>query len=306
MPIHFTCPHCGATTEAADQYADKTGSCAQCGQTITLPALNGMPPPPDADVAPKRGLGGGWIALIVAVPTIFVLLVCGGMLLALLFPALQAAREAARRAQCTNNMKQIALAMLSYENEYGKFPPAFIPDKNGKPMHSWRVLLLPYLDRQDLYSKYRFDEPWDGPHNGRLASQMPRVYCCPDDPTPGGGMTDYVMVVGPHAFSPGPQGRPIRDFVDGASNTIMLVEVADAGVIWTQPQDLDAKDAKFCHSQRSRAKSAPLGISSYHVHGANVALCDGEVRFISDNIDPTILKNLITIDDGGTIKPTNH
>ncbi|MFZ1936339.1 MAG: DUF1559 domain-containing protein [Thermoguttaceae bacterium] len=143
MSINFTCPYCGATTEAADEYAGRTGPCARCGKTITIPLPGGMSPPTDADRPPRRGLGAGWIALIVAVAAVPVVLVCGGILLALLLPGVQSVREVARRTQCENNLKQIAVAMLSYENRYGCFPPAYIPDKNGKPMHSWRVLILP-------------------------------------------------------------------------------------------------------------------------------------------------------------------
>ncbi len=306
MPIHFTCPHCGATTDAGDQYAGQSGPCAQCGKVVTIPLPEGISPPTDVGGPQTWGLGAGWIAVIIAVVAIPVLLACGGMLLGLLLPAVQAAREAARRAQCANNLKQISLAMLSYENEHGCFPPAYIPDKNGKPMHSWRVLLLPYLGRQDLYSQYRFDEPWDSPHNRTLALQMPGVYGCPDDPSFGSGMTSYVTIVGPHAFSPGPRGRKISEISDGTSNTIMVAEVANSGINWMQPQDLSAKDAKFQTSQRynSGVTATRIGISSGHPRGANVALCDGSVHFINDSIDPAILRQLITIDDGNAINPS--
>jgi prepilin-type processing-associated H-X9-DG protein len=303
MSINFTCPHCGATTEVADQYAGQTGPCAHCGRTVTVPLPGGMSPPTDTARPPKRGLGAGWIAVIIAIAAVPVLLACGGILLALLLPAVQAAREAARRAQCTNNLKQISLAMLTYESEHGVFPPAFIPDKNGKPMHSWRVLLLPYLGRQDIYSQYHFDEPWDSPHNRALASQMPGVYGCPDNGSPGSGVTSYMMPVGPHAVSPGPRGRRISEIIDGASNTIMVVEVANAGINWMRPQDLNAEDAKF-HVGRHDASGVtvtPIGISSNHFSGANVVFCDGSVQFLNDSIDPVILKQLITIDDGNAV-----
>src|SRR4051812_9073955 len=74
-------------------------------------------------------------------------------------------REASKRTQCKNNLKEIALALHNYHEAYGCFPPAYIADKDGRPMHSWRVLILPYLDEKPLYLKYRFDEPWNGPHN---------------------------------------------------------------------------------------------------------------------------------------------
>jgi len=245
MPIRFTCPHCGVTTDVADHYAGQSGSCAHCGKTITVPLPSGFSPSAAAGIPPKRGLGAGWIALIVAVAVIPVILVCGGILVALLLPAVQAAREAARRVACTNNMKQIGLAMYSYEQKYGCFPPAFIPDKDGKPLHSWRVLVLPYLGQQALYAQYRFDEPWDGPHNRTLASQMPSVYACPTDMPPGGSVTSYAMLVGPHAISTGPKGRSSSEIKDGLSNTIMVAEAADAGINWMEPRDLNTESMRF-------------------------------------------------------------
>ena len=101
------------------------------------------------------------------------------VLIALLLPAVQQAREAARRSACKNNLKQIGLALHNYHNAYGSFPPAFVPDAEGHPAHSWRVLLLPYVDGEELYSLYRFDEPWNGPHNSKLADKIPSVYRCP-------------------------------------------------------------------------------------------------------------------------------
>ena len=102
--------------------------------------------------------------------------------------------------------------MHEYQQKYGCFPPAFIPDENGKPKHSWRMLILPFLGKDGLYKKYRFDEPWNGPHNKELAARMPAVYRCPtyadflgDETT--SSLTSYAMIVGPHAVSDGPTAR---------------------------------------------------------------------------------------------------
>src|SRR5437588_6801844 len=102
-------------------------------------------------------------------------------MVALLLPAVQAAREAARRAQCTNNLKQIGLAMHNYHSSNNCFPPAFTTDRDGKPLLSWRVLLLPYLECSSLYANFHLDEPWDSPHNRPLVNQMPSVFACPSD-----------------------------------------------------------------------------------------------------------------------------
>ena len=305
MPIPFTCPYCGATTNVADQYAGQTGSCTRCGKTVTVPLPGGMSPPTYAGPPPRRGLGAGWIALIVAaVVAVPVLLAIVGVLIALLLPAVQSSREAARRMQCTNNLRQIALALVQYEEEHRCFPPAFIPDKNGKPMHSWRVLILPYLERKGLYDQYRFSEPWDSPHNRALASQMPSVYACPSEGPRGSGITSYAMFVGPHAFSTGPKGRTSSEITDGVSNTIMVAEAADAHINWMEPRDLDTENIRFQINGSRNLDAKDAEISSRHSGGANVAFCDGSVQFLSDGIDAVVLKRLITIDDGETIDRT--
>jgi hypothetical protein len=148
-------------------------------------------------------------------------------LIAMLLPAVQSHRTHARRSVCKSNLKQIGLALHNYHDIYGSFPPAYIADENGKPMHSWRVLILPFIDLPQLYEEYSFDEPWDGPNNSKLASKMPPTYACPSSATHRGGRgesTSYMAVVGPHTSWPGATGRKFDEFPDGLSNTILVVE----------------------------------------------------------------------------------
>ena len=174
-------------------------------------------------------------------------------------------------------------------------------------MHSWRVLMLPYLERQDLYDRYRFDEPWDSPHNKALAAEMPREFACPDDTSPGSGMTSYAMLVGPHAFSPGPKGRSLDQInnKDGASNTIMVVEVADAHINWMEPRDIDAEQMQFRINGSQNPSGKNAEISSRHPNGANVVFCDGHVQFIPALTDPKNVKAMTTFDGGEPIESTD-
>lgn len=295
MPISFTCPHCGLETNVADQYAGQSGPCSGCGQTVTVPALAGATPFA-APVAPaKSSTSVGFVVLIVVL-VLGALLLCSGIPIALLLPAVQAAREAARRSQCSNNLKQIALAMHNYHDAYGTFPPAFIPDEDGRPMHSWRVLILPYLEQGYLYEQYNFDEPWDSPANLALTFAMPSVYQCPSslhssDPAE----TSYAVIQGPGALFDGPNAYQLRDVTDGTSNTIMVVEAAGSGIQWTEPRDLDLEQLAL------RIGGPPGGIRSEHPGGVNVTIADGSVRFLAETIDPTMLEALITKGGGEAV-----
>jgi type II secretory pathway pseudopilin PulG len=297
MPINFTCPHCGAATNVADSYGGQSGPCAHCGKSITIPLPGYVSPFAGGGVPQKRGLGAGWIVLIVVAAIVPVMSIIG-ILIALLLPAVQAAREAARRVSCTSNLKQIGLAIHNYGVEYRCLPPAFIPDKNGRPMHSWRVLILPYLGEKALYDEYRFNEPWNSPHNRALAARMPLVFACPSGASPGGSTTSYAMIVGPHAVSDGPTARSYRAIKDGLSNTLMVAEAAGAHINWMEPRDIKAEDARFQPGPQRNGSVAWPGISSEHACGAHMLLCDGSVQFLSETVDPKILDALITIDGG--------
>ena len=111
-------------------------------------------------------------------------------------------------------------------------------------MHSWRVLILPYMDRQDLYQQYNMKEPWDSPHNRALAARMPEVYRCPSESVPKSpadvGMTSYLMLVGPGCVSTGPKSVNSTELRKGADNTLMVLESAHSGVNWMEPKDCDA------------------------------------------------------------------
>ena len=98
------------------------------------------------------------------------------VLIALLLPAVQAAREAARRIQCVNNLKQLGLAMHNYHDANGFFPQDSVDAKTGKPLLSWRVHLLPYMEEALLYQSFKLDEPWDSEHNIKLLDKLPKVF----------------------------------------------------------------------------------------------------------------------------------
>ncbi|MFM9965809.1 MAG: DUF1559 domain-containing protein [Planctomycetaceae bacterium] len=211
---------------------------------------------------------------------------------ALLLPAVQQAREAARRAQAKNNLKMIGLAMHNYHDTHRAFPPAANVDKKDKKLLSWRVHILPFVDQIALYQQFHLDEPWDSEHNKQFIKQIPPVYVQPTHADLAKeGKTVYLVPTGEGTAFDGNEGRPMVKFTDGTSNTILAVEAhRDAAVIWTKPDDL-AVDLK---NPLKNLKSALTG-------GFHVLLADGSVRFVSDNINANTLKLLFTISDGQAV-----
>ena len=147
------------------------------------------------------------------------------------------AREEAVRAQALNNLKQIALAMHNYHDANTSFPPGGIVNKTGKPLLSWRVLILPYVEQTALYNQFHLDEPWDSEHNKKLIPKMPRVYAIQGDTIARPGETRYRVFVGNGASFDYVRSTKIFDIADGTSNTILAATAAQA-VPWTKPDEL--------------------------------------------------------------------
>ncbi len=203
--------------------------------------------------------------------------------------SLRGAQDAARRVSCSGHLCQLAVALRSYHDVYGTLPPAVVCDAQGRPQHSWRVLLLPYLDAGDVYADYRFDEPWDGPHNRRLAARMPAVYRCPGAPDRRGPWTNFVVVVGPETPFPGAETIRCEDIQDGP-DTILFAEVADSRIHWMEPRDLNLATM----SLRINSVGTPA-ISSAHPGGAHVGTvgqCSG--RFLFNSTPPAHVRAWLT------------
>jgi hypothetical protein len=207
--------------------------------------------------------------------------------------AVSKVRYAAARAQSTNNLKQIALAMHNYHDVNKHFPAQAIYSPDGKPLLSWRVLLLPYLDQDDLYKQFHLDEPWDSEHNKKLLAKMPRTYALPGKEKEGDTDTYYLGFAGKGAFFDGRKGIQIAQITDGTSNTIMIVEAAK-GVPWTKPEDLTFD------------KDKPLPPLGGHYGDIFIAaICDGSIRILPRQIKEDKLKALITRDGGEAIDLNN-
>ena len=211
----------------------------------------------------------------------------------------------ARKSSCKGKLFFLRFALQNYHETYGCFPPPYIADADGRPMHSWRVLLLPFIDKKELYEEYRFDEPWDGPNNRKLANRIvfrehESLFHCPSDELASGKpdplMTSYLAVVGPGMAWQGGKCMALGDVADDHESTVMLVEVANSGVHWMEPRDL------YIQQMAPTINSAGgQGISSPHSGGAHAATVNGSCRFLSDKLSAATIRGLLTINGGEQI-----
>ncbi|WP_435018331.1 DUF1559 domain-containing protein [Tundrisphaera sp. TA3] len=235
----------------------------------------------------------GWPSLA----RLIVVLMAGAVLSMLVMgpQAWNAARTAAGSAACRNNIHQIGLALESYHEAWGRFPPAYLADEHGRPMHSWRVLILPYLEQYDLYTSYNFAQPWDGPGNRPLVDRMPGVYACLNrHPDQRKSLTSYAAITGEGTAFPGDRSTDRAAIRDGTSTTLMLGEVADVAIPWTAPWDIDAS---------ALGDPSRPGMSTRDPGGPVVMFADGRYRRLVEPLSPATLRALSSIDGGEPIDP---
>ena len=200
-------------------------------------------------------------------------------------------KAAAARVQSLNNLKQIALGLHAYHDVTGSLPPAAVVDKAGRPLLSWRVLILPYVEEAQLYRQFKLDEAWDGPTNKKLLDKMPRVYAMPPQiaSKAKANETHYQVFVGKGAAFDLLKGPRLTDFNDGTSNTLMVASAATP-VPWSKPDDIAFDPAADMTTK--------LG---YFPDVAHAALGDGSVRALSKKLDRKTLAALITRGGGEVI-----
>jgi hypothetical protein len=348
MAIVFPC-ECGQELQAKDEQAGLRTRCPQCGKEVVVPGIQMAPaatasPRPEAVTKQPRADAGGsradeeweergrrprpassgssaWVVILVLgiLGAVGVVCLIPALLIALLLPAVQKVREAAVRIQGQNNLHQLALGMHNFNDDHGQLPPAVVYDRDGKPLYSWRVLLLPYLGEENLYRDFHLDEPWDSPHNKALLSRMPKVYARPGA-TPGAETTTFYQVFdGPGAafdssnrgglkpFDPNPRGalgpgrglppgltlqqgasisRIPATFADGMANMFLIVEAGDP-VEWTRPADL--------HWDPNGPLPKLGGVSGTEF---SAAFADGSVRRLPKSLSPQSIRAGITANAG--------
>jgi len=174
--------------------------------------------------------------------------------------------------------------MHNYESVHGRLPPAVVYGEDGKPLYSWRVLLLPYIEQDGLYKEFHLDEPWDSPHNIELVPRMPATYAPPSGKrwkVPAGHTVLHVFVGKGAAFEDRVELH-LSDFTDGTSNTFLVVEAGEP-VPWSAPQDLT-------YDPNGPLPDLPCLFSK----GFRAGLGDGSMRWVSKDASEATLRAFIT------------
>lgn len=234
-------------------------------------------------------------------------------------------REASRNERCENNLRRVYQAFAEYADANGTYPPAFTVDAEGRKLHSWRVLLLPYLDEEALFAQIRLDEPWDSDWNSQFHSQTPNVFKCASTPESLGDKTcrcsfSVVLSDGEEKGNKGKDGgnkesreggkggdggvetafradgtsAAPEDLRDGAANTILCVE-RKSPVCWMAP-DAEPTAARVL-AENEKPVRERVDFGCWHKRGANVLMFDGSTRFLSEKIDGGVLRLLLGIAD---------
>ena len=210
----------------------------------------------------------------------------------LFLPAMSTVCRADRRTQCASNLRQIGLALHNYEVVYGQLPPAYTVDAQGRPLHSWRTLILPYTDELELYQQIDLAKPWNDPVNAPFAAKAPQIFRCPDANIPA-NQTTYAALVGPDAFLLPDRGRRLTEIADGPDSTVAVVErETSAAVPWMAP--LDVTPDTFINLKQA----SPLS----HPGGVNMLMADGRCHFIRITTNPDVLRALTTVAGKESIK----
>lgn len=229
-------------------------------------------------VTATRGCLSVWGVVAFAVVALVAIVVV------MLLPMFARNRVIGQRYQCTQNLKRLVTAMHAYHDDHGHFPPAFTTDENGKRLHSWRTLLLPYLGQKSLHTAIDLKKPWDDPVNTMAHQTMIATFACPAAELPP-GFTTYKGMVGPKAFF-ADDGAPRTTKDMPTSKTLAIIEVApERACHWMDPNHEDSID--FLTKMSKSTETSHSNVPAVHADGSGLS--------IAKNADADDLQELFDI-----------
>jgi hypothetical protein len=246
MAFDFVCPYCHSRTRVDDRFAGQSGPCAECGKPVTMPNKRGTDVAASASKRRQTSSASknAWPAKLLGAFFSLLFIGCLALFIAMVFfPSAKNAVGVRQRTLGMSNVKQIADALNSYRMSHGTYPTPTVVDPAGKPLYSWRVLILPQLGYDSLYNAYQLDQSWDSPTNLNLMTQMPPVYACPGNMNALAGQeTNFALIVGPGTLFPAGTFVDPDRMLDRLSETLLVVETLDGACTWTQPGDISTSN----------------------------------------------------------------
>ena len=228
---------------------------------------------------PKRRLASRFVGFFVVAAILLILV-------GLMLPAVRTPRYAARRMQRTNNLKQISFALHNYHSTYHSFPPAFTVDDKGHRLHSWRTLILPFMEQSALYDTIDLSVPWNDPVNHEATKVSVPAYHCPESSTDS-VFTRYLAIVGENCPWHPTLRKRLSDFINSERRLAHVIEVPDRDAVhWMSPNDYS--ELQFLAIGKS--------VKPAHAHGLNVAHVDGSVSFLSNMVDDEARRTMIHVE----------
>jgi hypothetical protein len=292
----FECPYCGSVTSIEPQYAGLTGPCYSCGKMVTVPTVEELESLQRRRAAVPQGNSRFNVFLTIG---LLASTLVGGVcaVAALFFFFLPGLVRTSSIADASTKLEQVRLALELYHDRWGSYPPAYIADANGRPMHSWRVLILDELGYSNVKRNYDFSKPWDSIENQALLTEIPAPYAIDVDTAAYSNMdTSIVAIVGDGTLFPGKTPARRSDIKDDPATTLMAVERHESGICWMEPRDL----------VRSRMSYVINGSGANDIHvlrpeGAVAIMCDGSARTLSPRFSPAALSAITTIAGGENV-----
>ena len=289
MSFLFTCPHCQTSTQVDDCYSGHEGACVTCGKAIQIPDFESS-----GEQRAKRSQKYS-LPMFLSIGFFVVILICLGFLVVRTGgDTMQRMATNRARAESSSNLQKIAAALNAYARDHGTYPPPVVT--MGANAHSWRILILPYLNENALYDRYDFQQPWTSDVNMGVAYSIPAVFRNPNQNQNGSFSwsvaSHYFLITGKGTLFPSSGPLAPDQIRDDAGQTLLLVEAQtpdQVGSYWTSPKDIDM----------STLQASSFGdLGGILEEGFAFATVDEQTQFMPDSTDPLVIRAIITANGG--------